>query len=349
MENGVRLEEPRIRYYETLDTVNEAIFPDLSGKSLVSALTRHQVFRQAGTDCGYWVMHYLELEVRGLSGEGGAPIATPRIRKKAEENQTLRQEVKDAGRKFMEHQIHEASGKSSKPAGQGGAQKEVAKEAPEAPPQGKPAAETQAQGEAAAEAKALAKAAAQAGAQESAAAEAEAQVKAAAEAKAQAKAAAQAEAQGKAAAEAEAQVKAAAQAEAQAKAAAEGNAQAKGASETEAQPKAAAEAEARAKAPGEAEAGAKAKAAAAEGMAQKEAQEQLAASERKEKGQRGFEKWLRSLPLPVLQAAFDQIQFASLNKDECQAYVSHMEMIQTVQVCAKGEYRSGCVACSHEH
>eukprot|EP00959_Pyramimonas_sp_CCMP1952_P110196 2305621-Pyramimonas_sp.AAC.1 len=78
MENGVRLEEPRIRYYETLDTVNEvcqerallllqAIFPDLSGKSLVSALTRHQVFRQAGTDCGYWVMHYLELEVRGLS------------------------------------------------------------------------------------------------------------------------------------------------------------------------------------------------------------------------------------------------------------------------------------------
>eukprot|EP00959_Pyramimonas_sp_CCMP1952_P125312 2620063-Pyramimonas_sp.AAC.1 len=67
-------------------------------------------------------------------------------------------------------------------------------------------------------------------------------------------------------------------------------------------------------------------------MAQKEAQEQLAASEPKEKGQKGFEKWLRSLPLPVLQAAFDQIQFSNLNKDECVAYVSHVKMIQTVQV-----------------
>ena len=53
--------------------------------------------------------------------------------------------------------------------------------------------------------------------------------------------------------------------------------------------------------------------------------------------------------MPVLQAAFEQAQFTNLSQEENQAYVSHMKMIQTVQVCPKCEYRSGCVACSYEH
>ncbi|CAK0864326.1 unnamed protein product, partial [Prorocentrum cordatum] len=91
---GISLAEPRIRYYETMNEINEvcldradqilkAVVPDLSQQMLVTALTRHQIFRQSGTDCGYWVMHYIEVEVRRLAGEGGAPVTTPKDRKKA--------------------------------------------------------------------------------------------------------------------------------------------------------------------------------------------------------------------------------------------------------------------------
>ena len=94
MQNGVSLDEPRIRYYETMNNANEVcqergllllqvLFPTLSPNALVTALTRTQLFRQVGTDCGFWVMHYLELEARRLSGEGGGPVTTPKVRKKA--------------------------------------------------------------------------------------------------------------------------------------------------------------------------------------------------------------------------------------------------------------------------
>ena len=93
-DQGVLLSEPRIRYYETLHDVNDVCqeralqvlrgaLPDLSEAALVTALMRHQIFRQAGTECGYWVMHYMELEVRRLAGEGGAPVTTPKTRRKA--------------------------------------------------------------------------------------------------------------------------------------------------------------------------------------------------------------------------------------------------------------------------
>ena len=102
VEEGMRLEEPRIRYYETMNDVNEVclqraqvilqeVCPTLSPKALVNGLSRHQVFRQKGTDCGYWVMHYIELEVRKLSGEGSGPVTTPTDRK-----QTMVSRVKAA-------------------------------------------------------------------------------------------------------------------------------------------------------------------------------------------------------------------------------------------------------------
>ena len=63
MEDGVRLEEPRVRYYETMNDANEVcqergllilqvLFPTLGTSALATALTRCQVFRQVGTDCG---------------------------------------------------------------------------------------------------------------------------------------------------------------------------------------------------------------------------------------------------------------------------------------------------------
>ena len=149
-----------------------------------------------------------------------------------------------------------------------------------------------------------------------------AQNEGAAEGETQEEAGAQGDAQGNAAAGEEAQEEAGAQGDTQGKAAAGAEAQEEGeaAAEAEAQKEGAAEAEAA-----------------------------LVASNPKGKGQKGFEKWLRSLPGPVLRAAFDQAQLTNSNNEECLAYVSHMREIQTIEVCTKCEYLSGCVACSYAH
>ena len=83
--------------------------------------------------------------------------------------------------------------------------------------------------------------------------------------------------------------------------------------------------------------------------AEKQSGEETAARIQKEQGQKGFDKWLRSLDERTLQAAFLQTQFSNKMFDECQAYVNYVQSIQTVQICTKCRYQSGCVACSYPH
>ena len=83
--------------------------------------------------------------------------------------------------------------------------------------------------------------------------------------------------------------------------------------------------------------------------AEGQAAAQLAARIQREQGEKGFEKWLRGLSEPILYAAFLQTEFTNPNYKECQAYVSHVKNIQTVQICSKCKYASGCVACSYPH
>ena len=67
------------------------------------------------------------------------------------------------------------------------------------------------------------------------------------------------------------------------------------------------------------------------------------------RGEAGFERWLKGLDIKVLQAAFSQACLTNKNAEELQAYVAHIQAIQTIQVCAKCRYSSGCVACSYQH
>ena len=83
-----------VRYYDTLSQENE-VCRARAGMILRNALgveatdeverclSRQHLFRQTGTECGLWAMHYLELEVRQMSDEGGAPVTTPKTRGRA--------------------------------------------------------------------------------------------------------------------------------------------------------------------------------------------------------------------------------------------------------------------------
>ncbi len=66
----------RVRYYETLDKMNEVCEKKarevLSVLGLPEEVQRSNEFRQVGDECTEWVMHYMELEVRAAGGEGRA-------------------------------------------------------------------------------------------------------------------------------------------------------------------------------------------------------------------------------------------------------------------------------------
>ena len=64
-----------MRYYDTLEEPNEVCLSRAS--DILSALdlspdvpTCSNKFRQKDTECGWWVMHYTEAEVRRDNGEG---------------------------------------------------------------------------------------------------------------------------------------------------------------------------------------------------------------------------------------------------------------------------------------
>ena len=67
----------QVRYYETLDEINGVCLERAREITAAAGLKpelvkRQNAFRQAGVDCGWWAMHYCEVEVRenGLGGCG---------------------------------------------------------------------------------------------------------------------------------------------------------------------------------------------------------------------------------------------------------------------------------------
>ena len=65
----------KVRYYETMNEENDVCLR--RARELVQALglspdlvKRENKFRQQGSDCGWWVMHYCEFEVRKSAMEG---------------------------------------------------------------------------------------------------------------------------------------------------------------------------------------------------------------------------------------------------------------------------------------
>ena len=82
---------PAVRYYETMDKANEVCISraeqllealGLSPELVKSVPERSNKFRQVGEDCGWWVLHYTEAEVRNKALEGwGACKAVSSVRK----------------------------------------------------------------------------------------------------------------------------------------------------------------------------------------------------------------------------------------------------------------------------
>ena len=80
-----------VRYYETMDKANEVCFSRVEqllealglSPGLVSSVPeRSNKFRQVGEDCGWWVLHYTEAEVRNKALEGwGACKPVSAVRK----------------------------------------------------------------------------------------------------------------------------------------------------------------------------------------------------------------------------------------------------------------------------
>ena len=109
-EAGETLQEPKVRYYDSLDLPNEVCLSradQLLSAALPQkdALWRHKSFdwrqahRQSGTECGFWLMHFLELEVRQLAGEGST-IRTPKVRK-----DDMKRRTENAGKMLEKYRI----------------------------------------------------------------------------------------------------------------------------------------------------------------------------------------------------------------------------------------------------
>ena len=68
----------RARYYETLDKVHQNCWSQGHrfltklglGVGMPAQTERANLDRQKGVDCGYWVLHYIEIESRRKRGEG---------------------------------------------------------------------------------------------------------------------------------------------------------------------------------------------------------------------------------------------------------------------------------------
>ena len=72
--------EVSVRYFDTLDSVNKVCVSRanqlLDCFGIEARAERTNIFRQVGDDCGWWVLHYAEVEARNAEGEGlGACLA----------------------------------------------------------------------------------------------------------------------------------------------------------------------------------------------------------------------------------------------------------------------------------
>ena len=64
------------------------------------------------------------------------------------------------------------------------------------------------------------------------------------------------------------------------------------------------------------------------------------------KSDKGFETWLKGHSVQHLEQIIEKLE---LRKDEIQEYLSFMGVTETVGVCAKCKFETGCVACDYWH
>ena len=64
------------------------------------------------------------------------------------------------------------------------------------------------------------------------------------------------------------------------------------------------------------------------------------------KSEKGFEKWLKSQSDEQLEQIIDKL---GLRKGDMQEYLDFIRITETVGVCSKCEWKTGCVACHYRH
>ena len=69
----------------------------------------------------------------------------------------------------------------------------------------------------------------------------------------------------------------------------------------------------------------------------------------KTKGEKGFEAWLRALPLKTLEVVYEHSLLMNAGAAYVRDYVEYMKTIESVRICSKCNWQTGCVACSSEH
>ena len=67
------------------------------------------------------------------------------------------------------------------------------------------------------------------------------------------------------------------------------------------------------------------------------------------KGEKGFKKWLDTLNQAELEKRVSDLELESTMKHEVLKYVDYVKSSETIQVCAKCEWRHGCEKCSYTH
>ena len=103
------VEPQRVRYYETLDEPNEICAQrarwllEALGRDI--ELARTNAFKQSADHCAWWLLHYLELEVRHLDGQGWAACsAVTSVRRSAMKDFLRRsgRSLEEARMKFLQ-------------------------------------------------------------------------------------------------------------------------------------------------------------------------------------------------------------------------------------------------------
>ena len=78
-------------------------------------------------------------------------------------------------------------------------------------------------------------------------------------------------------------------------------------------------------------------------------QKALAIEKDLKRGEKGFNVWLSKLDLHALEELVSQIKIGQNEKDELNTYIQWVRSSETIGLCSKCEWTTGCEKCSYGH